>query len=110
MATVACDHGQAGKVVNRLTVNDHLGGTAVGVGTITKSADGSDTITHAAINANSQIIFSAAGSAAGLLLRTKTCYIANINDTPGTAIFWVSATGAGAPAGTETFSYIIHNT
>lgn len=74
-------------------------------GTFTIDADAATTVTDADILSTSQVICFPANAAAGLLVKTKSCYVSNV--TTGSFIFNTSATGAGAPAGTETFAYIV---
>jgi hypothetical protein len=76
----------------------------IGSGSFQATAAGSTTVTNANIPANANIIFDPANAAAGLLLRSKTCSIATGNSA-GSFVFSVSATGAGAPGGSETFAY-----
>ena len=101
MATAGFDHGYDNHSCGNLTAGSITGG--IGVGRIVATAAGTTTITDANVKSSSEVIFSALGSGAGLLLRTKTCYIGTVSN--GSFTFIVSATGAGAPAGTETFSY-----
>lgn len=79
-------------------------GARVGSGTFQPAAAASTTVTNANVPASANIIFDSANAAAGLLARTKTCSIATGNSA-GSFTFQVSATGAGAPSGSETFMY-----
>lgn len=75
----------------------------VGSASFTATAAGATTVSNTLVNSGSNIIFFPTNAAAALLQRTKTCYVSNL--ASGSFIFNVSATGAGAPAGTETFGY-----
>lgn len=79
---------------------------STGAGTFTSDADASTTISDSRVLAASNISFAPTNAAAGLLVRTKTCYVDTIS--AGSFNFNVSSTGAGAPAGTETFSYVVY--
>lgn len=81
-------------------------GPGVCSGTFQATAAAVTTISDANVPANATIIFDAANAAAGLLLRSKTCSIATGNSA-GSFVFTVSATGAGAPGGSETFAYFV---
>jgi parallel beta-helix repeat protein len=72
-------------------------------GSFTATAAGTSTISDQNINASMVPIVMPSNAAAGLLTQTKTCYLGTVAD--GSFTFLVSATGAGAPAGTETFVY-----
>ncbi len=76
----------------------------VGVGTFTATAAGTTTISDSGIGASAQIAVFPTSSDGGLLLRTKSCYVGAVS--AGSFTFVVSSTGAGAPAGTETFCYM----
>lgn len=73
-------------------------------GTFQATAAAVTTVSNANIPASANIVFDAANGPAGLLLRGKTCSIATGNSA-GSFVFTVSATGAGAPSGSETFNY-----
>lgn len=79
-------------------------GLRVGTGSFQATAGATTTVTNANIPASANIIFSPSNAAAGLLDRTKTLSVATGNSA-GSFVFTVSATGASAPAGTETFAY-----
>ena len=116
MATAPVDHGSLNRVFDNLTVT---GGQKFSGVTTTKAHIGSG-LTEASFTATAagvttvplsgsaklggQVCFYPTNAAAGLLLRTKTCWMTTADDA-GT--FNVSATGAGAPAGTETFGVIV---
>jgi hypothetical protein len=99
MSVNTIDSGQNEKTFDRLSLAD-------GLGTFTSDADASTTVTDTAVKSTSRIIVFPTNAAAGLLLRSASCFV-----TPGTGSFTfnVSATGAGAPAGTETFAYVSIN-
>lgn len=73
-------------------------------GTFQATAAATSTVSDSNVPANSTIVFWPMNAAAGLLERTKTCSIATGNSA-GSFVFSVSATGAGAPGGSETFGY-----
>ena len=98
------DHGGAHKRYSLLEVDTGLAGGAVGVGEFTATAAALTTITDASVRANSQVMCFPSNAAGGLLAQNKSCYTGTI--AAGSFTFVVSATGAGEPAGTETFSYI----
>jgi hypothetical protein len=79
-------------------------GTRVGSGSFQATAAAITTVTNANVPASASIIFDPSNAAAGLLLRSKTCFIPTGNSA-GSFTFQVSATGAGAPGGSETFAY-----
>jgi len=77
---------------------------AFGVGTFVLEADGLTVVTDADIPVEARVITQPIDNAAGLLIHTKTVRVAT--GTQGQFTMLVSATGAGAPAGTETFAYM----
>lgn len=79
-------------------------GTRICSGTFQATAAAVTTVSNANIPASANILFDPANAAAGLLLRTKTASIATGNSA-GSFVFTISATGAGAPSGSETFNY-----
>lgn len=83
-----------------------LSGIGPAGGTFQATAGAVTTIVDANVPASAHILFSPGNAAAGLLDRTKTLSIATGNSA-GSFVFTVSATGAGAPAGTETFTYFV---
>lgn len=85
-----------------LTVSRISGG--IGGGTFTATAAALTTVSDTSIVATSRVIVVPNDATAGLLARSKTCYVSGIG--AGFFTFVVSATGAGAPAGTEVFQYI----
>ena len=95
------DTGGRAEAFDRIYASTISGG--VGAGSFVATAAALTTITDADITATSCITIFPSNAAAGLLLRTKTCYIVTGS---GSFTFNVSATGAGAPAGTEAFEYI----
>lgn len=91
-------------IVDSGLVNDPVSGTAgSGVGSIAVAAASITSVTDAKVQSSDQVICFPSNAAAGLLLQTKTCWVDTV--AAGSFNFNVSATGAGAPAGTETFSY-----
>lgn len=76
----------------------------VGSGSFQAAAAAATTVTNSNVPASANIIWEPANAAAGLLVRTLTCSVATGNSA-GSFTFNVSATGAGAPAATETFAY-----
>lgn len=62
------------------------------------------TVSDAAIQAGMRVFVVPTNGPAGLLLRSKSCWVDTIAD--GSFVFNVSASGSGAPAGTETFQYL----
>lgn len=74
-------------------------------GTFTLDADGSTSVSDADILSTSQIVCFPTNGPAGLILKSKSCFVNTI--AAGSFVFNVSATGAGAPAGTETFAYLV---
>lgn len=111
MAVAPVFSGQLNAEFGKLTTTDTtshnagVSGTFVGVGSFTATAAGVTTISDAAVQANSKVIFCAATASAGLLMQAKTCWVDTI--LSGSFVFNVSATGAGAPAGTEAFNYFV---
>ena len=111
--TNPCTHGASNETLDNLTVRGVFAANAIiGPGlhasTFGVDADGSTTVSNTRVKAaDSQIMVFPTNAEAGLLLRTKTCWISNIVD--GSFIFNVSATAAGAPAGTETMAYLTSN-
>lgn len=82
----------------------HGDGAGVGSGNFQSTAAAVTTITDTSVPASANIIWEPANAAAGLLMRSKTCFIPTGNSA-GSFTFQVSATGAGAPGGSETFFY-----
>ena len=127
MATAPVDHGQLNKVLlastlletRRLQVGDGTiskdDGIVQGEGTGTSSFIATAAGTTTAVTKarkGSSFMLAPVNAAAGLLLRTKTCsWSAAATGSNGFAelVFVVSATGAGAPAGTEAFTFIYMN-
>ena|SRR3990167_7477869 len=111
--TNPCTHGLSNETIDNLTVRglltcDAARGGGLDTATFGVEAAGTTTVSNARVKAaDSQIIPFATNAGAGLLLRTKTCWISDIAD--GSFIFNVSATAAGAPAGTETMAYMTGN-
>lgn len=110
--TNACTHGLSNETLDNLSVRGVFNARAVaGIGldggSFTVTAAGTTTITDANVVTSSLVQFSPTNGPAGLLVATKTCYIGAVS--AGSFTFLVSATGAGAPAGTETFSYVSIN-
>ena len=97
------DLGQSERKVDRLVINEGVSGVAVGLGSFTADAGASTTITDAAVTSSSIVLITPTNAPAGLLIKSKSCHV-----TPGSGSFTfnVSASGAGAPAGTETFRYM----
>lgn len=91
-------------MANPLTITAITGGGA-GSGSFTCTAAAISTIADTDVAATSYVTVTPSNAAAGLLLRTKTCWVDTI--AAGSFLFNVSASGAGAPAGTETFNYVI---
>ena len=106
MATKPVWHGSDFSTFPNATL-DSLNGKSVAAGTFTSDADGATSVSDTNITANSTVIFTPRDETAGLLARTKTLYIDTVS--AGSFIFHVSATAAGAPAGTEVFSYVAIN-
>ena len=110
--TNPCTHGQSNETLDNLTVRgvftaNAITGTGLSSGTINVGAAGTTTVTDANVGTGSVIVTSPFNSSGGLLARTKTCWVSGLFN--GSFTFDVSATGAGAPAGTEQFSYIVNN-
>lgn len=97
------DLGQSERKIDRLVVNEGFSGAAFGLGTFTATAAGVTTVTDASIAAGSVVVIFPVSAAAGLIVKSKSCYV---TPAAGSFTFTISATGAGAPAGTEVFSYI----
>lgn len=72
-------------------------------GAFTVTAAGVTTISDTNVTTGSRVVIFPTNTAAGLLTRSKSCWVDTIS--AGSFVFNVSSTGAGAPAGTETFSY-----
>src|SRR2546428_5697644 len=73
-------------------------------GQFTMPAASTTTVSDSDILAGSAIAVQATNGPAGLLIQSKSCYISNVLN--GSFVFNVSATGAGAPAGTEVFVWM----
>jgi hypothetical protein len=109
MPVNAVQHGQSLTTIDTLvsgatTVNSGLTGLSVGTGSFVVTAASVTTVADAAVSAGTRILVSAANSAAGLLMRTNSYFVTTGS---GSFTFTVSATGAGAPAGTELVNYIV---
>lgn len=106
--TAKADLGQGTGNYDDLYVEDTLQAGKVtgglGGGTFTATAAALTTISDSDIVATSNVIVVANNAAAGLLMQSKTCYVSGIG--AGFFTFVVSATGSGAPAGTEAFQYL----
>lgn len=110
--TNPCTHGPSNETLDNPKIRGVLDanaicGTGLDCGSFTATAAGTTTISDANILASSLVTFSPTNGPAGLLLATKTCYIGAVS--AGSFTFLVSATGSGAPAGTETFTYFSMN-
>lgn len=103
MSVNTVDTGQSERTVDRLVVREGIGGPAIAVGTFTADADASTSVTDASVAAASALVIFPTNAAAGLLVKSKSCYV---TPAAGSFTFNVSASGSGAPAGTETFAYI----
>jgi hypothetical protein len=111
MPTVCVDHGQQNPTFDNIT---DRGTTAlrsvtnVGCqsGTFTATAAGTTTVTVPILTflSGSVVSIFPTNAAGGLLVKGKTCWVDTL--TGSTFNFNVSATAVGAPAGTETFSWI----
>lgn len=80
-------------------------GQRICTGNFQATAAATTTVSNANIPASANIVWFPANAAAGLLVRGATCSVATGNSA-GSFVFTVSATGAGKPAGSETFCYI----
>ena len=113
MGTSGVDHGYENHSCGNLTANTitvgSLTGAGIGIGSFTVTAAGVTTITDANIPSGAKVSFTAANALAGLLIATKSCYIGTGTAVAGSFTFVVSATGVGAPAGTESFNYFYIN-
>jgi len=87
------DHGGAFGKENR----------AIGDGTFTLDADASTPVLDSDIPQTAVVCLFPRNAAAGLLVRTKS--VSALVNSAGFTVS-VSATGAGAPAGTESFYYV----
>mgnify|MGYP001586676757 CR=1 FL=1 len=99
MSVKTVDSGQSEKTIDLLSLEG-------GLGTFTASAAAVTTVTDAAIKSTSRIVIFPTSAGGGLLLRSNSCHVAA---GTGSFTFNVSASGAGAPAGTETFAYLSIN-
>jgi len=102
MSDVGVDHGYGDYSRGIVRGTAYSGG--IGVGVFTATAAGTTTISDSAIAANALVMVTPTNGAGGLLIQSKSCYVGSVS--AGAFTFVVSATGAGAPAGTETFSYM----
>ena len=82
-------------------------GGILNTGSFVATAASVTTVTDASVGASTRIIVYPANAAAGLVSRTNSCFVTT---GAGSFTFTVSATGAGAPAGTELFNYIVLGT
>lgn len=86
--------------------NPVMGGESPEVtGSVTPTGS-AQTITDAAVQAGMRVFIVPTNGPAGLLLRSKSCWVDTVAN--GSFVFNVSATASGAPAGTETFNYYAH--
>lgn len=102
------EHGLSNQTLDNLNTRGTLSprcinGIGFDSGAFTATAAGTTTISDSNIVTSSIVTFSPTNGPAGLLLATKTCYVGAVS--AGAFTFLVSATAAGAPAGTETFVY-----
>lgn len=104
MPTAAVQHGQTLTTIDTATVNSGLTGLSIGTGSFVATAAAVTTIVDAAVSAGSRIIFCPANALAGLLIKANSCFVTT---GAGSFTFTVSATGAGSPAGTELFNYMV---
>ena len=93
-----------GGILHQTFGSFHGDGPGVGSGSFQATAAAITTISDASIPASANIICRPANAAAGLLMRSATCFVPTGNSA-GSFTFQVSATGAGAPGGSETFAY-----
>lgn len=84
--------------------NPVMGGDEPEVAGSVSPTGSAQTISDPAITANMKVFVVPTNAAAGLLMRSKTCWVDTI--AAGSFVFNISATGSGAPAGTETFDYL----
>ena len=103
MADAPVDHGQMNRTTVNHKINNTVGGSAVGGGSFTATAAAQTTITDSDIPSSATIVITPTSVPASRLLQDKRW---SVVATTGGFNFNVSATGAGAPAGTETYSYI----
>lgn len=75
------------------------------LGSFTATAAALLTVSDGNIRSGSTVVIVPTNAAAGLLVKGKSCWVDTI--AAGSFNFNVSATAAGAPAGTETFSYFV---
>lgn len=104
MTVNTVQHGQVLTTIDTCTTNVADMGLATGNGSFTMTAAGVLTVADANVNVNSTVVVFPTNAAAGLLVKGKSCWIGSI--AAGSFVFNCSSTGAGAPAGTETFGYI----
>lgn len=110
--TNPAEHGLSNQTVDYLNVRGIfnprcINGLGFDSGSFTATAAGTTTITDANVAATSLVVFAPTNGPAGLLVKSKSCYIGAVS--AGSFTFLVSATGSGAPAGTETFAYFAMN-
>jgi hypothetical protein len=108
MGTVAVSSGQVNQTVDMLTVSAINGGSrGFFAGAIFSPTGSTITVTDSRMLSTGGAIIVPVNAAAALLLKTKSCWI----DTQanGSFVFNVSATGAGAPSGSEQFNYLFFN-
>ena len=104
MGVAGVDHGYDNHSCGQFTAKS-ITGNAVGIGTFTATAAGVTTVTDTNIPAGAEVVFCPANAAAGLLVKSNSCYIGTGAGVAGSFTFVVSATGVGAPAGSEVFTY-----
>lgn len=102
MSDVGVDHGFGSYFRDKFSANAYTGG--IGVGQFTATAAGVTTVSDAAITSTAKVIVFPANGPAGLLVKSKSCFVDTIGT--GSFVFNCSATGSGAPAGTEIFAYM----
>lgn len=108
MPTSAANSGQTNTTIDMLTVNAFSGGSrGFFVGTVFSPTGSAITVTDPRMLGTGGCIVVPVNGPAGLLLKTKSCW----SDTfaNGSFVFNVSATGAGAPSGSELFNYLFWN-
>lgn len=101
---IPIDHGMANKLLKNSTLAESNTTFTMGNGQFTPDADKSTTILDPNIPAGARIVLFPSNGTGGLLLRSVSCFASVLTD--GIAVFSISATAAGLPAGTEALDYI----
>lgn len=108
MGTKSVNSGQANVTIDTLTVGAISGGSAgIFIGQVFVPTGSSITVSDSRMLSTGGALIIPVDAGANLLARSKTCYADTYAN--GSFIFHVSATGAGAPAGTEVFNYLFIN-